>query len=124
MVFLIPHFYRDRKAHLVELGVGFNHVFSQPSPLFLIALLIDATLMYHLCKGLIDGSMKGALMDELAHRVTHMYLFGKDDKPVHRTPPQNVFTLFVPIPGKELSFICCENIDVICLRLRASLVFM
>ncbi len=97
----LPHFYAPCQAALMETAVGCNHVAAQPCATLPVAAADLAARTDDLVKRPVESGTVSVAVDQRAHAVTDVDLFGKDDEAVHRAEPQNLISLLESIPWKD-----------------------
>ena len=83
----------------MKLRISLNHIVAQPGSILLDAQF--AALCDDVVERLIDAVAVLVFVDERAHGVAHVYLFGEDDEALHRTIPQNIRLVAKTVPGED-----------------------
>ena len=98
---VLPHFNTGSEALTMELRIGTDDVWTEPSAILGVTILGCGTSTDDGIEVLIDGAVIELLADELSHGVADVNLIREDDEPLQRTVPQRLFVIMVGEPGEE-----------------------
>ena len=102
----LPHLHALRKVLAVELGVGVYYILAKPRSFRVVASVGFLAATYHAVEVVTDRHVVLALVNQRAHRVRHVYLFGEDDKALLRTVPQRLVVVAEREPRKDAVTVC------------------
>ena len=84
---ILPDFDTHGEVHFMQFLIRRDHPSSKPCAHFLITPLRLAAILDDLVKRLVERDMVFVLIDERAHGMTDVDVFGKDDESVLRAMP-------------------------------------